>query len=446
MTCNLRHPTGLRHPVLCLSNSLVCTCVATCCSVLQWHDAFLCGAWLIHIRVAWLIHMCDMTHSCSCGLTHSYLRHDTFICVRWLNPVCDVPVQCVAVCCSVLQCVAVYTLQHTATHCIGTRQNTCDVPVTATRHCNALQHTCTSASLRRKVRVTATHCKTLQHTATHCNTLQLTYRWHNSFLFVWQDSFLSATQHNHTHNVTQSRAWRARDMTHSLISLRCDTYMMQLRDKGWRRVIGCLIFIGHFPQKSPIISGSFAENDLQLKASYGSLPPCMIHLLYNYSFMMQLFIYDVIIHLWCNYSIMMQLFISLRLISVRYDTFMMHFFLMLWCIFFFFIATCDILHLYLSKTANENEYTKKGMIVTESMCDITHSYMCDMTSSCVWHDSFTFVWHDVFLCVTWLIHTRVTWRLPTCDMTLLNSCDMTYSYLWHDSFIHVWHDVFLRVT
>ena len=42
----------------------------------------------------------------------------------------------------------------------------------------------------------------------------------------------------------------------------------------WRRGIECLIFIGQFLQKSPIICCALAKNDLQLRASYGSSPPC----------------------------------------------------------------------------------------------------------------------------------------------------------------------------
>jgi len=38
-----------------------------------WHDSFIC--------VTWLIHTCDMTHSC--------VWHDSFICVTRLSHICD---------------------------------------------------------------------------------------------------------------------------------------------------------------------------------------------------------------------------------------------------------------------------------------------------------------------------------------------------------------------
>jgi len=59
------------------------------------HDTFICATWRIH--------MCDMTHSylrhdtfiCAtwrihmCDMTHSYLRHDAFICATWHVHMCD---------------------------------------------------------------------------------------------------------------------------------------------------------------------------------------------------------------------------------------------------------------------------------------------------------------------------------------------------------------------
>jgi len=65
----------------------------------------------------------------------------------------------------------------------------------------------------------------------------------------------------------------------------CERYLRTwLVRTGWRRGTGCLIFDKAsfassppclFPPRSPTVSGSFAESDLQLKASYACSQSCM---------------------------------------------------------------------------------------------------------------------------------------------------------------------------
>ena len=327
-----------------------------------WHDSFICVTRLVHI----------------CDITHSYFWYDLFIfCtsifIFWtyftkaplshvLHRValrCSV-LQFVAVWCSVLQCVAVYILDILSKGASVTHRHArhhpykCDMS-----HMKESSHTESVTDIRMGPRGYSA-----KRSYVHL------YVWHVSLIwmgrhisicdmthsYVWHDSFICVTWLIHIwhmcHKHTNGPSWV------------CCGKRRRLYSYGVARISRLLKIIGLFCRISSLLYGTFAKETNNVKEPTNHSHPICV-----------------------------------------FDTF-----------------PCVIWRIHMCDMTHSHVWHDSFICVTWLV------HMCGMTHSYVWHDSniwmdhhryaltrrhvYSYVWHDSVICVTWHIHM--------CDMTHLH--------------------------